>query len=173
MGILSRMRLLFNTEVSSALDQAEDPRHVLDYAYSQQQQLLITLRRGLVDVATAKQQLEHQAKRLEERIPHLDDQARPAVGAAPDDLARAAPPPVGVTKEIERDPPAPKPGAGPKGGKSGAKRIGTQGGAPPSPPPASGPGPASPGGGTRRPAGPRGTAGGGPRPPPSLSLSAG
>src|SRR5260370_12602442 len=90
MGILSRMRLLFNTEVSSALDQAEDPRHVLDYAYSQQQQLLITLRRGLVDVATAKQQLEHQAKRLEERVPQLDDQARRAVGAGRDDLARVA-----------------------------------------------------------------------------------
>ncbi len=90
MGILSRMRLLFNTEVSSALDQAEDPRHVLDYAYSQQQQLLITLRRGLVDVATAKQQLEHQARRLEERIPQLDDQARRAVGAGRDDLARVA-----------------------------------------------------------------------------------
>src|SRR5260370_13509067 len=90
MGILSRMRLLFNTEVSSALDEAEDPRHVVDYGDSQQQQRLIALRRGLVDVATDKQQLEHQARRLEERIPQLDDQARRAVGAGLDDLARAA-----------------------------------------------------------------------------------
>jgi len=90
MSIWTRLRLLLNTEVSSALDQAEDPRHVLDYAYSQQQQLLITLRRGLVDVATAKQQLEQQAKRLEQRIPLLDDQARRAVGAGRDDLARVA-----------------------------------------------------------------------------------
>src|SRR5260370_10901430 len=90
MGILSRMRLLFNTEVSSALDEGEDARHVLDCAYRQQQQLLITLRGGLVDVATAKQQLEHQAKRLEERVPQLDDQARRAVGAGGDDLARVA-----------------------------------------------------------------------------------
>src|SRR5207302_10926930 len=90
MGIWSRVRLLLNTEVSSALDQAEDPRQVLDYAYNQQQQLLITLRRGLVDVATSKQQLEHQARRLETRIPQLDDQARRAVEAGPDDLARGA-----------------------------------------------------------------------------------
>ena len=90
MGIWSRVRLLLNTEVSSALDQAEDPRQVLDYAYNQQQQLLITLRRGLVDVATSKQQLEHQARRLETRIPQLDDQARRAVGAGRDDLARVA-----------------------------------------------------------------------------------
>ena len=90
MGIWSRVRLLLNTEVSSALDQAEDPRQVLDYAYNQQQQLLITLRRGLVDVATSKQQLEHQARRLETRIPQLDAQARRAVEAGRDDLARVA-----------------------------------------------------------------------------------
>jgi phage shock protein A len=82
--------LLWNAEVSSALDKAEDPRQVLDYAYNQQQELLITLRRGLVDVATAKQQLEQEAKRLEARIPQLDDQARRAVAAGRDDLARVA-----------------------------------------------------------------------------------
>lgn len=90
MSIWTRLRLLLNTEVSSALDQAEDPRRVLDYAYNQQQQLLITLRRGLVDVATAKQQLEQQARRLETRIPQLDDQAHRAVSAGRDDLARVA-----------------------------------------------------------------------------------
>lgn len=90
MSIWTRLRLLLNTEVSSALDQAEDPRQVLDYAYNQQQQLLITLRRGLVDVATAKQQLEQQARRLETRIPQLDAQAHRAVSAGRDDLARVA-----------------------------------------------------------------------------------
>src|SRR5437588_10134236 len=90
MGIWSRVRLLLNTEVSSALDRAEDPRQVLDYAYNQQQELLITLRRGLVDVATSKQQLEQQATRLQNRIPQLDDQARRAVTAGRDDLARVA-----------------------------------------------------------------------------------
>ena len=90
MSLLTRLRLLFNTEMSSALDRAEDPRHVLDYAYNQQQELLIRLRRGLVDVATSKQQLEHQAQRLQNRIPQLDDQARRAVTAGRDDLARVA-----------------------------------------------------------------------------------
>src|SRR5947209_5658625 len=90
MSLWRRLRLLLNTEVSSALDRAEDPRQVLDYAYNQQQELLITLRRGLVDVATAKEQLEQQARRLETRIPQLDDQARRAVSAGRDDLARVA-----------------------------------------------------------------------------------
>ena len=90
MSVWTRIRLLFNTEVSSALDRAEDPRQVLDYAYNQQQELLVTLRRGLVDVATSKQQLEQEAQRLDARIPHLEDQARRAVSAGRDDLARVA-----------------------------------------------------------------------------------
>ena len=90
MSLWTRIRLLLTTRVSSALDQAEDPRQVLDYAYNQHQQLLITLRRGLVDVATAKEQLAQQVRRLETRLPHLDDQARRAVTAGRDDLARVA-----------------------------------------------------------------------------------
>src|SRR2546426_3889405 len=90
MSLWTRIRLLLNTEVSSALDKAEDPRQVLDYAYNQQQELLITLRRGLVDVATAKEQLAQQVRRLETRVPHLADQARRAVTAGRDDPARVA-----------------------------------------------------------------------------------
>src|SRR5437773_303458 len=90
MSLWSRIRLVFKTGLSSAIDRAEDPRKVLDYAYNQQQELLITMRRGLVDVATAKEQLEQQARRLETRIPHLDDQARRAVAAGREDLARVA-----------------------------------------------------------------------------------
>jgi phage shock protein A len=90
MSVWTRIRLLFNTEVSSALDRAEDPRLVLDYAYNQQRELLITLRRGLVEVATSKQQLEQQARKLEARIPQLDEQAMRAVTVGRDDLARVA-----------------------------------------------------------------------------------
>src|SRR5438445_2963837 len=90
MGVWTRIKLLTNTEARSALDRAEDARQVLDYAYNQQQELLINMRRGLVDVATAKQQLEQQAQKLESRIPVLDDQARRAVAAGRDDLARIA-----------------------------------------------------------------------------------
>ena len=72
MGLWSRMRLLFRAKASSALDRAEDPRQVLDYAYSQQQQLLVTLRKGLVEVATSKQQLELQEILLPQaRLPRL------------------------------------------------------------------------------------------------------
>ena len=42
MSVWSRVRMLFNAEVSSTLDKAEDPRTVLDYAYNQKQDLLFT-----------------------------------------------------------------------------------------------------------------------------------
>jgi len=90
MSLWTRIRVLLNSDVSSAIDIAEDPRTILDYAYNQQQELLANMRRGLVDVATSKQQLEQQASRLEERMPKLDDQARRAVAAGRDDLARVA-----------------------------------------------------------------------------------
>src|SRR5713101_3960703 len=90
MGLWARLRLLFSTKASSAMDRAEDPRQVLDYAYAQQQLLLVKLRQGLVEVATSKQQLERQSKKLEARVPQLEDQAKRALGAGRDDLARIA-----------------------------------------------------------------------------------
>jgi len=90
MGMWSRLKLIFSTKASSAMDRAEDPRQVLDYAYSQQQLLLVKLRQGLVEVATSKQQLERQSKKLEARVPQLEDQAKRALGAGRDDLARIA-----------------------------------------------------------------------------------
>jgi phage shock protein A len=90
MSVWTRIRLLLHSEMSSAIDRAEDPRTVLDYAYNQQQDLLVTMRRGLIDVATSKEQLEQQAQRLEARIPELDGQARRSVAAGRDDLARVA-----------------------------------------------------------------------------------
>jgi len=86
----SRLKLIFSTKASSAMDRAEDPRQVLDYAYTQQQLLLVKLRQGLVEVATSKQQLERQSKKLASRVPQLEDQAKRALGAGRDDLARIA-----------------------------------------------------------------------------------
>jgi phage shock protein A len=90
MGFWSRLKVIFGAKASSALDRAEDPRQVMDYAYNQQRELLVKLRRGLLDVATSKQQLEQQAEKLKARVPQLEDQARRALAAGREDLARIA-----------------------------------------------------------------------------------
>jgi phage shock protein A len=90
MNVWSRLKLLFSIRASSALDQAEDPRQVLDYAFNEHQVLLTRLRQGLIEVATAKEQLVRQSRDLEERIPKLAEQARRALAAGREDLARVA-----------------------------------------------------------------------------------
>ena len=82
--------MLLRIRTSAALDQAEDPREVLDYAYSQQLELLRKVKHGLVDVATSKVRLQRQAEKLRARLPYLEDQARRALAASREDLARLA-----------------------------------------------------------------------------------
>ena len=77
-NIRSRIALFFNVKTSAALDQVEDPREILDYAYGQQQFHLRTVKRGLIEVAAARRQLERQAERLRARVTQLDEQARVA-----------------------------------------------------------------------------------------------
>ncbi len=89
-NLRSRLALFFNIKTSAALDQVEDPREVLDYAYGQQQLHLRTVKRGLVDVASARRQLERQAERRRESLARLEEQARRALRSDREDLARQA-----------------------------------------------------------------------------------
>jgi phage shock protein A len=90
MGIWERIVLFFKVKASADLDRAEDPREILDYAAHEQEAFLQTVRAGLIDVATAKQQLVQQVKSMRDRIPKLDQQARKAVESGREDLARMA-----------------------------------------------------------------------------------
>ena len=90
MGIWDRFKLIFKVRTSAELDRMEDPREVLDYAVHEQEAFLQTVRRGLIDVATAKQQLAQQVKTADARIPKLEEQAKQAVAAGREDLARMA-----------------------------------------------------------------------------------
>lgn len=90
MNLWERIKLLFKVRTSAELDSMEDPREILDYAGHEQAAFLQTVRRGLVDVATSKQQLAQQVKLMHTRIPKLERQAAQAVEANRDDLARMA-----------------------------------------------------------------------------------
>jgi phage shock protein A len=88
MSLFSRVSMLFHMRANAALDEAEDPQQVMSYAYQQQQELLRKVKLGLIDVATSKQQLERQARDLRARVPVLEDQAKRAIAAEREDLAR-------------------------------------------------------------------------------------
>ncbi len=90
MGLMSRLSTVFKAKASKALDRAEDPRETLDYSYERQLELLRNVRRGVADVATSRKRLELQAQQLQQKASKLQDQARQAVEAGRDDLAREA-----------------------------------------------------------------------------------
>jgi phage shock protein A len=90
MGLMQRLSLIFKSKANKALDKAEDPRETLDYSYEKQLELLQKVRRGVADVATSKKRLELQAAKLEQSVTKLDGQARAALQAGREDLARTA-----------------------------------------------------------------------------------
>jgi phage shock protein A len=89
-GLMSRAMMLLRAKFSKLLDRAENPTETLDYSYEQQLQMLQNVKRGVADVVTAKKRLQLQTQQLEQSVVKLDTQARQALGADREDLARQA-----------------------------------------------------------------------------------
>jgi phage shock protein A len=89
-GLMSRASLVVKAKFSKLLDRAENPNETLDYSYEQQLQLLQNVKRGVADVVTAKKRLELQTQQLEQSVVKLETQARQAMAAGREDLARQA-----------------------------------------------------------------------------------
>ena len=89
-GLMSRASTIVKAKFSKLLDRAEDPGETLDYSYEQQLQLLQNVKRGVADVVTAKKRLQMQNEQLEQSVVKLETQARQALGAGREDLARQA-----------------------------------------------------------------------------------
>ncbi|MGR0219725.1 PspA/IM30 family protein [Agromyces sp. ZXT2-6] len=86
----SRMRDIFRSKTSRALDRVEDPREMLDDSYDQQVKLLQQVRQALAEVATAKKRIDLQGQELGARYQKLAGQAQEALRSGREDLARAA-----------------------------------------------------------------------------------
>jgi len=89
-GLWQRFSLIFKSKASRALDRAENPTETLDYSYEQMLQQLQNVKRGVADVVTAKKRLELQTQSIEQNVVKLETQARQAVTANREDLARQA-----------------------------------------------------------------------------------
>jgi phage shock protein A len=90
MTLSSRLRVIFRSKTSRALDRIEDPREALDDSYDQQVKMLQQVRQGLADVATAKKRIELQGQEMGARHRRLAVQADQALDQGRDDLARTA-----------------------------------------------------------------------------------
>src|SRR5579862_2388440 len=89
-GLVDRASLIAKAKASKLLDRAENPEETLDYSYEQQLVQLQNVKRGIADLATAKQRLQMQSASMQEQSAKLDEQARQALQAGREDLAREA-----------------------------------------------------------------------------------
>jgi phage shock protein A len=90
MGLMNRISTVVSQKVSTLLDRFENPQEALDYSYVKQQEMLNKLRRSLAEIITSRKRLEMQKSRLWDNIRLLDEQARRALEAGREDLARLA-----------------------------------------------------------------------------------
>ena len=89
-GVGGRFSTVIKAKISKLLDRAEDPGETLDYSYQKQLELLQNVKKGIAEVVTAKKRLQMQQDRLSQQVVKLDTQARQALAAGNEDLARAA-----------------------------------------------------------------------------------
>lgn len=90
MGLLSRTGDIIKAKWNALLNRAENPNQTLDYSYERQLESLQNVKRGVADVVTAKKRLQIQTQQLEQNVVKLDTQARQALAAGREDLARQA-----------------------------------------------------------------------------------
>src|SRR6478609_8539222 len=89
-GMGGRMSTVIKAKISKLLDRAEDPGETLDYSYQKQLESLQNVKKGIADVVTAKKRLQMQSQKLEQSVVKLDTQARQALAAGNEELARTA-----------------------------------------------------------------------------------
>lgn len=90
MGLGGRMSTVIKAKLSRVLDKAEDPGETLDYSYQKQLENLQNVKKGIADVVTAKKRLQLQTEKQQQQIVKLDTQARQALAAGNEELARTA-----------------------------------------------------------------------------------
>ena len=81
---------ILKAKISALLNRAENPAETLDYSYEEQLRQLQNVKRGIADVTTAKKRLEMQYTTMQQQVDKLDGQARKALEAGREDLAREA-----------------------------------------------------------------------------------
>ena len=89
-GLGGRIETVTKAKISHLPDRAEDPAETLDYAYEQQNEDLQKVKQGIAEVVTSKKRLQLQEEQLKQQADKLDGQARAAMSAGSEDLARAA-----------------------------------------------------------------------------------
>ena len=90
MTLFQRAHDIVAAKANKALDAAEQPDEMLDLSYEQMLDQITQVRRGLVDIAASRKQIELQEQQLGHTVSHLQDQAKAAMAQGNEELAREA-----------------------------------------------------------------------------------
>jgi phage shock protein A len=90
MGLYQRAHEIVQAKANKALDAAEKPDEMLDLSYNQMLDQITQVKRGLVQVAASRKQIELQEQQFQHTADHLQDQAKAALAVGKEDLAREA-----------------------------------------------------------------------------------
>jgi phage shock protein A len=90
MGLYQRAHEIVQAKANKALDAAEKPDEMLDLSYNQMLDQITQVKRGLVQVAASRKQIELQEQQFQHTVDHLQDQAKAALAVGKEDLAREA-----------------------------------------------------------------------------------
>jgi len=90
MGLFQRAHDIVEAKANKALDSAERPDEMLDLSYEKMLEQITQVKRSLVDIAASRKQLELQEQQLQHSVDHLQDQAKAALNANREDLAKEA-----------------------------------------------------------------------------------
>jgi phage shock protein A len=90
MGMFGRLKLIFHTEMNSALDALEDPKKGLDYGLLRLEENLREVRQSLVEIVSAQRMLLNRRDQVVNAAAHHEEQARVALAAGREDLAALA-----------------------------------------------------------------------------------
>ncbi|MSQ14281.1 MAG: PspA/IM30 family protein [Dehalococcoidia bacterium] len=90
MGLLSRMSMVIQAKLTKILDQSENPSETIEYSYEKQLEMLRKVKQGVVEVVTSRRRLELQANKIQADAAKAEEQARQALNAGREDLAKMA-----------------------------------------------------------------------------------
>ena len=88
--IIARFKAIFEARANAAADSIEDPKASLDYSLRKLEDARRNLSQGLIEVSAAKRRLQAQRDQMAAAADRYQQQARAAVTADRDDLARLA-----------------------------------------------------------------------------------
>lgn len=90
MGLVTRLKNIFEAKVEKEIDALEDPKEMLDYSLTKMEDSLRDIARNAVELGTAKKRVELERNTAVESTRKYGEQAEKALELGQEDLAKEA-----------------------------------------------------------------------------------